>query len=111
MVHMVAAAAWWSAAAWSSLWRALAGPCGGCRARERDRMWLGSGRTVIWWFGPHRPAVLAVCDPSIVERAVLAATSMVQNVWRLYPHVRDEMRTHICSSGSGVAAVAIAVHI
>ena len=61
------------------------------------------------WSGPRRPAVLAACDPSIVERAVLAATSMVQDVSRLYPYVRGEMYTYICGSGNGVAAVAIAV--
>ncbi len=49
--------------------------------------------------------VLAACDPSIVERAVLAATSMVQDVSRLYPYVRDEMRTHICGSSTMVAAL------
>ena len=53
--------------------------------------------------------MLAACNPSIVEWAVLATTAMVQDVCRLYPYVRDEMRTHICGSDSGVAAVAIAV--
>ena len=105
MVDVVAAAAWWSAAAWPGLWRACGGLCGCCGARARDRGRLGSGRAVILWSGPRRPAVLAACDPSIVERAVLAATSMVQDVSRLYPYVRDEMRTRICGSGSGVAAV------
>ena len=79
MVHMVAAAAWQSAAAWPALRRALAGPCGRCRARERDRAWLGSGRAVIWCSGPHRPAMLAAYDPSIVEWAVIATTAMVQD--------------------------------
>ena len=102
---LVAAAAVWSAAAWPALWRACDGPCGCCGARARDRASLGSGRAVILWSGPRRPAVLAACDPSIVERAVLAATSMVQDVSRLYPYVRDEMRTRICGSGSGVADV------
>ena len=53
--------------------------------------------------------MLAACDPSIVEWTVLATTSMVQDVFWLYPYVHDEMHTHICGSGSGVAAVAIAV--
>ena len=53
--------------------------------------------------------MLAVCNPSIVEWAVLATTAMVQDVWRLYPCVRHVIRTCMCSSGSGVAAVAIAV--
>ena len=109
MVHLVAAAAWWSAAAWPALWCAYGGLCGCCGARARNRGRLGSGRAVILRSGPRRPAVLAACDPSIVERAVLAAISMVQDVSQLYPYVRDEMRTHICGSGSGVAAVAIAV--
>ena len=43
--------------------------------------------------------------------AVLATTAMVQDVCRLYPYVRDEMRTHTCGSGSGVAAVMSAVPI
>ena len=34
---------------------------------------------------------------------------MVQDACRLYPYVRDEMHTHICGSGSDVAAVAITV--
>ena len=54
-------------------------------------------------------AVLASHDPSIVEWAVLATTAMVQDVSRLHPYVRDEMRTRICGSGSGVAAVTNAV--
>ena len=53
--------------------------------------------------------MLAACDPSIVRLTVLATTAMVQDVWRLYPYVRDAMRMYICGSGSGVAAVAIAV--
>ena len=109
MVDVVAAAAVWSAAAWPALWRALAGPCGGCRAREREWTWLGRGWSVILWSGPRRPAMLAACDPSIVEWTFLATTSMVQDVFWLYPYVHDEMHTHICGSGSGVAAVAIAV--
>ena len=111
MVDVVGAAAVWSAAAWPALPRACRGPYGGCSTHERDREWLGSGREVILWSGPRRPAVLAACDPSIVEWAVLATTAMVQDAWRLYPCVRDEMRTHICGSGCGVAVVAIAVPI
>ena len=111
MVHVVAAAAMWSVAAWRALWRALAGPCGGCRARERSRTWLGRGWSVILWSGPRRPAMLAACDPSIVEWTVLATTSMVQDVFWLYPYVHDEMHTHICGSGSGVADVMSAVPI
>ena len=53
--------------------------------------------------------MLAACDASIVERAVRAATSMVQDVWWLSACVRAEMRTYMCESGSGVAAVSIAV--
>ena len=34
---------------------------------------------------------------------------MVQDAWRLCACVRAEMRTYICGSGSGVAAVATAV--
>ena len=52
--------------------------------------------------------MLAACDPSIVEWTVLATTSMVQDAFWLDPYVHDEMHTHICGSGSGVAAVAIA---
>ena len=111
MVDVVATAAEWSAAAWPALCRASDGPCGCCGARARDQGRLGSGRAVIMWSGPRWPAVLAARDPSIVERAVLAATSMVQEVSRLYPYVRDEMRTRICGSGSGVAAVMSAVPI
>ena len=80
MVQVVDAAAVWSAAAWPSRWRASDGLCGCCGARARDLGRLGSGRAVVMWSGPRRPAVLAACDPSIVERAVLAATSMVQDV-------------------------------
>ena len=109
MVDVVAAAAVWSAAAWPALWRACGGLCGRCRARARNRGRLGSGRAVIWWSGHRRPAVLAACNPSIVEWAVLATPAMVQDVCWLYPYVREEMRTHICGSGSGVATVAIAV--
>ena len=53
--------------------------------------------------------MLAACDPSTVEWVVCVTIFMVQDAWRLYRYVRDEMRTHICGSGSGVAAVAIAV--
>ena len=109
MVDVVASVAVWSAAAWPALWRAYGGLCGCCGARARNRGRLGSGRAVIWWSGHRRPAVLAACNPSIVECAVLATTAMVQDVCRLYPYVRDEMSTHTCGSGSGVAAVAIAV--
>ena len=34
---------------------------------------------------------------------------MVQDAWRLCACVCDDMRTHMCKSGGGVAAVAIAV--
>ena len=86
MVDVVAAAAVWSAAAWPALWRASAGPCDGCRAREREWTWLGRGWLVILWSGPRRPAMLAACDPSIVEWTVLATTSMVQDVFWLAGH-------------------------
>ena len=109
MVDVVAAAAMWSAAAWPALWRALAGPCGGCRARERSRTWLGRGWSVILWSGPRRPAMLAACDLSIVKWTVIATAAMTQDVWRLYPCVRHAIRTYMCGSGSGVAAVTIAV--
>ena len=109
MVDVVTAAAVWPAAVWPALRRACGGSCGRCRARARGRAWLGRGRAVIQWSGLRRPAVLAACDPSIVEWAVLAATSMFQDVWRLSACVRAEMRTHMCESGSGMAAVAIAV--
>ena len=49
--------------------------------------------------------MLEAFDPSIVEWAVLATTAMVQDVWRLYPCVRDVIRTYMCGSGSGVVAV------
>ena len=109
MVDVVGAAAVWSAAAWPALPRACGGPCGGCRAHEVGRTWLGSGQAVIQWSGPRRSAVLASHDPSIVEWAVLATTAMVQDVWRLYPCVCDVIHTYMCGSGSGVVAVAIAV--
>ena len=109
MVQLVAAAAVWPAAAWPALQRDSGGLCGRCRARAREPAWLGSGRAVIWWSGHRRPAVLAACNPSIVEWAVLATTAMVQDACRLSHIVRNEMHTHICGSGSGVAAVAIAV--
>ena len=67
MVHMVAAVAWWSAAALPALWRGCAGPRGRCRTCERNRGWFGSGRAVILWSGPRRPALLAAFNPSIVE--------------------------------------------
>ena len=53
--------------------------------------------------------MLAVCNPSILQWVVCFTTSMVQDAWWLYPCVRGEMRTYMCGSGSGVAAVAIAV--
>ena len=68
-----------------------------------------SGHFVVWSASACQPAVLAACDASIVERAVRAATSMVQDVWWLSACVRAEMRTHMCEKGCGVAAVAIAV--
>ena len=109
MVDVVAAAAVWSAAAWPALWRAYGGLCACCGARARNRGRLGSGRAVIWWSGLRRPAVLAACNPSIVEWAVLATTAMVLDAWWLCACVRGKMRTYMCSSGSGVAAVAITV--
>ena len=54
-------------------------------------------------------SVLASHDPSIVERTVLATSSMVQDAWRHYPCVCDEMRTYVCERGDGVAAAAIKV--
>ena len=53
--------------------------------------------------------MLAACNPSIVEWAVLATTAMVLDAWWLCACVRGKMRTYMCSSGSGVAAVAITV--
>ena len=53
--------------------------------------------------------MLVVCDLSIVQWVVLATTVMVQDVWRLCACVSDVIRTYMCGSGSGVAAVAIAV--
>ena len=79
MVHVVAAAAMWSAAAWPALPRACGGPYGRCRAHERSRTWLGSGSAVILWSGQRRPAVLAACNPSIVQWVVCVTTSMVQD--------------------------------
>ena len=79
MVHVVAAAAMWSVAAWPALPRACGGPYGRCRAHERSRTWLGSGSAVILWSGQRRPAVLAVCNPSIVQWVVCVTTSMVQD--------------------------------
>ena len=46
---------------------------------------------------------------TIVQWVVCVTTSMVQDAWWLYPCVRDEIRTYICESGCGVAAVAIEV--
>ena len=34
---------------------------------------------------------------------------MVQDGWRLDPHVRGELHTYMCGKGSGVAAVTVAV--
>ena len=109
MVDVVAAAAEWSAAAWPALPRACSGPCGRCRTRARDRAWLGSGRAVIWWSGPRRRAMLAACNPSIVEWTVLGTTATDHDPWRPYRDVRGEMRTYIYDSCNGVAAVTIAV--
>ena len=78
MVQMEAAAAWQSAAAWPALRRALVDPCGRCRACERDRAWLGSGRAVVWWSAARRLAVLAAHDPSVVRWLVCATAAMVQ---------------------------------
>ena len=105
----MAAAAVWSAATWSALWRASDGPCGCCGARARDQGRLRSGRAVNLWSGPRRRAMLAACNPSILQWVVCFTTSMVQDAWWLYPCVRDEIRTYICESGCGMAAVAIAV--
>ena len=55
--------------------------------------------------------MLVACDPSTVPWVVFVAIFMVDDAWRLYPYVRDEMRTHTCGSGSGVAAVMSAVPI
>ena len=85
------------------------GLCGRCCARARDRVWLGSGRAADWWSGPHRRAMLAVCNPSIVQWIVCFTTCMDQDAWQIYPCVCDEIRTYMCGSGSSVAAVAIAV--
>ena len=109
MVDVVAAAAWWSAAVWPALCRASDGPCGCCRAHARNRAWLGSVRAVILWSGPRRRAMLAACNPSIVQWVVCVTTCMVQDACRLCACVRAEIRTYICGSGSGVAAMAIAV--
>ena len=49
-------------------------------------------------FGDHvmrRPAVLVACDPSTVQWVVFVAIFMVEDAWRLYPYVRDALRTHI----------------
>ena len=53
--------------------------------------------------------MLAAYNPSIVQWVVCFTTSMVQDAWWLYPCVRDEIRTYICESDCGVAAVAIEV--
>ena len=109
MVDVVATAAEWSAAAWPALCRASDGPCGCCGAHARDQGRLGSGRAVNLWSGPRRRAMLAACDPCVVQWVVCVTRCMVQDAWRLCACVRDAIRTYICDSGSGVAAVAIAV--
>ena len=48
-------------------------------------------------------------DACVVRRLVCATAACVQDVWRLYPHVRGEAHTYICSSGSGVTVVKSAV--
>ena len=54
--------------------------------------------------------MLAAHDPCVVQQRLVRATAAsVRDAWRLYPHVRDEMRTYMCSSGSGVAVVRSAV--
>ena len=53
--------------------------------------------------------MLAARDPSIVKRTILATIAMVLDAWRLCVCVRDKMRTYMCESGSGVAAVVSAV--
>ena len=53
--------------------------------------------------------MLAACDPCVVQWVVCVTTCMVQDAWRLCACVRVEMRTYMCESGSGMAAVAIAV--
>ena len=53
--------------------------------------------------------MLAVHDPCVVRRLVCATAACVQDAWRLYPHVCDELRTYMCGSGSGVAVVRSAV--
>ena len=53
--------------------------------------------------------MLAACNPCVVQWVVCVTRCIVQDAWRLYPCVHAEMRTYICGSGSGVAAVAIAV--
>ena len=114
MVDVVGAAAVWSAAAWPALPRACGGPCGGCRAHEVGRTWLGSGQAVIQWSGPRRSAMLAAHDPCVVQWVVCITTFMVLDAWRLCVCVRDEMRMYmwLCENGCGVAgAVAIAVTI
>ena len=45
----------------------------------------------------------------VVQWVVCVTRCMVQDAWRLCACVRGEIRTHMCKSGSGVAAVAIAV--
>ena len=53
--------------------------------------------------------MLAVHDPSVLQRLVFATGRSVQDAWWLDPCVRGELCTHMCGSGSGVAAVTIAV--
>ena len=53
--------------------------------------------------------MLTVHDPCVVQRLVCATAANVQDAWRLYPHVRDEVRMCMCGNGSGVAVVRSAV--
>ena len=53
--------------------------------------------------------MLAVHDPCVVRRLVCATAACVQDAWRLYAYVRDELRTYMCGSGSVVAVVRSAV--
>ena len=53
--------------------------------------------------------LLAACDPCVVQWVVCVTRCMVQDAWQLCACVSAEIRTYICGSGSGVAAVAIAV--
>ena len=94
MVDEVGAATVWSAAAWSALPRACSGPCGGCRAHEDGRTRLGRGQAVIQLSGPRRMAMLAASDPCVVQWVVCITAAMVEDTWRLYTYVRDEMRAY-----------------